>query len=107
LFLCILCFQGPIYAQGGTDTDIDSRAVPPKVKVFPNPATNVVNILGLDNTHRTDINITDISGNVVQAHRWEVRNNALTIPVPTLSPGIYMVTIQYGERQVKVKFYKN
>ncbi len=77
-----------------------------KVKVFPNPATNVVNILGLQNSNRAAILITDAYGNAVLEHHWEIKNKALNIPVTSLNPGIYIVTIRSMEQQVQTKFYK-
>ncbi len=77
-----------------------------EIKVFPNPAGNVINILGLVNSNKAAIVITDMSGNTVQQHRWEIRNNALSIPIPTLRTGIYFVSVLSEEQQVRKKFYK-
>ena len=77
-----------------------------KVKVFPNPATNVVNILGLKNSRRAEISISDSYGNTVLEHRWAIKNNALNIPITSLNSGIYIVTIRSQEQQIQTKFYK-
>ena len=77
-----------------------------KIKVFPNPATNVVNILGLKNSSRATITISDISGNIALQHQWSIRNNAVSIPVPNLNAGIYVVRIESEEQQIQTKFYK-
>lgn len=77
-----------------------------KVKVFPNPATNVVNILGLKNTSKADIAIMDIYGNIVLAYQWAIRRHALNIPISTLEPGAYIIRIFSEEQQVRTKFYK-
>lgn len=77
-----------------------------KVKVFPNPATNVVNILGLINSNRANILISDTYGNTFLQHNWEIKKNALNIPVTSLDTGIYIVTIRSAEQQVQTKFYK-
>ena len=77
-----------------------------KVKVFPNPATNVVNILGLQNSSRAAISITDTYGTLVLQHRWQIKNNALNIPISSLNSGMYIVTILSEEQQVQTKFYK-
>ncbi|WP_373518882.1 T9SS type A sorting domain-containing protein [Pricia sp.] len=82
------------------------RAVEPKVKVFPNPATNVVNVLGLRNTEKADIIISDIYGNTVSSHQWAIRRNALNIPIATLRPGAYIIRVHSDEQQVRTKFYK-
>lgn len=78
----------------------------PKVKVFPNPATNVVNVLGVLNSSAANITISDMYGNVVLAHEWQIRNNALNIPITNLKAGIYMVSIRSEEQVVQIKFYK-
>lgn len=77
-----------------------------KVKVFPNPATNVVNILGLRNSAKAEISISDTYGNTALEHRWAIRNNALNIPITSLNSGIYIITIRSQEQQVQTKFYK-
>lgn len=77
-----------------------------KIKVFPNPATIVVNILGLKNTSKADIMISDIYGNTVSAYQWAIRRNALNIPISTLEPGAYIISILSEEQQVRAKFYK-
>ncbi|NAS10376.1 T9SS type A sorting domain-containing protein [Poritiphilus flavus] len=77
-----------------------------KVKVFPNPATNVINVLGLANSRSAQIFISDLYGNRVQSHQWEIRNNALNIPIPTLTEGLYIISIVSKEQEVSAKFYK-
>lgn len=76
------------------------------IKVFPNPATNVVNILGLKNSDKADILISDAYGNALLKHQWRIKNNAINIPIASLETGIYMVTIISLEQKVQTKFYK-
>ncbi|MDT7829508.1 T9SS type A sorting domain-containing protein [Pricia sp. S334] len=77
-----------------------------KVKVFPNPATNLVNILGLKNTARAAIEIFDIYGNTVSAYHWAIRRNAVNIPISSLEPGAYIVSIVSEQQRIRIKFYK-
>ncbi len=77
-----------------------------KVKVFPNPAVNVVNILGLTNTEKATIAVIDVYGNILLQHSWAIKNNALNIPVSSLTSGMYMVDIQSKKEHVRTKFYK-
>ncbi len=110
IFLPLLLFSFWGSAQTSENQEVASkkeRLTKQKIKVFPNPATNVVNILGLFNSNKARISIADISGNIVQAHQWAIRNNALSIPIPNLKSGIYMVHIHSKEQQVRTKFYKN
>lgn len=89
-----------------SETTTTDKTKTQKVKVFPNPATNVVNILGLQNSNRAAILITDAYGNAMLEYHWEIKNNALNIPVTSLNSGIYIVTIRSVEQQVQTKFYK-
>jgi hypothetical protein len=105
LILLFYCSLG--LAQ--TNESIVSRQETPsvqKVKVFPNPATNVVNILGLKNSNKADIIISDVYGSVQLKHQWRIKNNALNIPIANLNSGIYIVTISSQEQQIQTKFYK-
>lgn len=76
------------------------------IKVFPNPATNVVNVLGLQNSNTSNITILDTYGNIVLRHTWEIKNNAINIPISSLTSGIYVITIHSKEQQVQTRFYK-
>lgn len=93
-------------SDNGSETNSTEQTRTQKIKVFPNPATNVVNILGLQNSVRADILITDTYGNAVLNHHWAIKNNALNIPITSLDSGIYIVTIRSEEQQVQTKFYK-
>jgi hypothetical protein len=59
------------------------------VKMYPNPATNVLNIQSGTET-LTKVSITDLNGRVVK----EVSNNLSQISLGNLAKGIYMVTIE-------------
>jgi len=102
LLFCVLTF-----AQESESAIINQDAdKSQKIKVFPNPATNVVNILGLINSDKADILISDVYGNVMLKHQWRIKNNALNIPIVTLKSGIYIVTIRSQEQSLQAKFYK-
>ncbi len=76
------------------------------VKVFPNPATNVINVLGLKNAQNAAISITDCYGNTVISHQWNIKNNALNIPIVNLEKGIYLISIRSEHQKVQTKFIK-
>ncbi len=78
-----------------------------KIKVFPNPATNVVHLLGLVNSQKAFIRISDVYGNVVLQRQWAIRDASLSIPIPNLESGIYVVSVNSPEQKVQLKFYKN
>jgi len=102
LLFCVLTF-----AQEGESAIINQEVTrSQKIKVFPNPATTVVNILGLKNSDKANILISDVYGNSVLNHQWRIKNNALNIPISTLDSGIYIITIRSLEQQIQTKFYK-
>jgi hypothetical protein len=76
------------------------------IKLFPNPATSVINILGLKNSSKANIMVSDSYGTTVLRHEWEIQNQALNIPVAHLEKGIYLVTIISPEQHIQTKFYK-
>lgn len=85
------------------DTEIATRQ---KIKIFPNPATTVVNILGLVNTAKANISISDVYGKEVLNLVREIRNESLSIAIPNLEAGIFVIRITSQEQQVQAKFYK-
>lgn len=85
----------------------DERPYPKNtIKIFPNPASNVINVLGLINDRSASIRITDTYGNQVTFHQWDIKRNALNIPVLHLEQGIYLITIQSEHQKVQTKFFK-
>ena len=105
LILLFLCSLGLAQTNESTFPRQETQSVQ-KVKVFPNPATNVVNILGLKNSSKADIIISDVYGSIQLKHQWRIKNNALNIPIASLNSGIYIVTITSQEQKIQTKFYK-
>jgi len=105
--LILMIFYSVGFAQMGESSTV-RQEIPSvqKVKVFPNPATNVVNILGLKNSTKAEIIISDVYGSIQLKHHWRIKNNALSIPIASLNSGIYIVTISSQEQQIQSKFYK-
>jgi len=83
-----------------------SKLAAQDIKVFPNPATNVINVLGLKNDSNAAISIRDSYGTQIIYHQWDIKRNSLNIPVFNLEKGLYMITIQSEHQNVKAKFYK-
>jgi len=110
----VLLFGFILFSIGANAQSISSEessfhkevAAKQKIKVFPNPATNVVNILGLKNSYKATIIISDISGNIALQREWAIRNNAVSIPIPNLTAGIYVVRIESKEQKIQTKFLK-
>ncbi len=90
-------------AQSNDTNELNSNE---KIKVFPNPATNIINVLGLQNSSSSLIKVLDVYGNTVLEHRWAIKNNAVNIPIANLEKGIYLISIRANERTIQTKFYK-
>jgi len=105
-FFTLLMFVFMLSFSANAQSEDVEITIAQKVKVFPNPATNVVNVLGLKNSDRADISISDTYGNVVIKHHWQIKNKALNIPITSLTSGIYVITIHSEEQRVQAKFYK-
>lgn len=103
LILSLLFVTALGYAQEENRQGVEVES---KVKLFPNPATNVINVLGLKNSAQADILISDIYGKPVLRHQWKIKNNALSIPVAHLEKGVYMIVINSPEQKIHTKFYK-
>lgn len=107
IFLVLAIVALEASAQANTNAKEPTEEIKvTKIKVFPNPATNVVNILGLLNSTRAKISITDTYGNILLQHNWSIRNKSLSIPIAQLNSGIYYISISSKEQQIQTKFYK-
>ncbi|ASV29512.1 T9SS type A sorting domain-containing protein [Maribacter cobaltidurans] len=102
--LLFYLFTTQMFSQQKTGPEVKSNHQ--EVKVFPNPATNVINILGLQNSERALIRISDTYGNTMMNYQWEIKNNALNIPIANLGLGIYLITINSSEQKIQKKFFK-
>ncbi len=75
------------------NTDVNEIAAQ-NVKVYPNPASSVINIEGIDNYNNLDVKIVNVQGQVVK----EV-SNALEINVSDVESGIYFIKIDCDGQQ--------
>jgi hypothetical protein len=71
-----------------------------KVDVFPNPATNVVNLNLTGYTGRSDVSLFDVNGRVVMTRIVSAVNTQLDIAA--LPSGIYMIRIKNGGKEVNM-----
>ncbi|HDZ06883.1 T9SS type A sorting domain-containing protein [Maribacter sp.] len=62
--------------------------------------------LGLKNDTNATISIRDSYGTQIIHHQWDIKRNALNIPVFNLEKGLYMISIRSENQNVKAKFYK-
>ena len=76
------------------------------VSVYPNPATNVVNISGKNDVLISNVSVTDVNGRLVkQVNSGNI--NATQISLSGLEPGVYIVTILLNEGSMTKKIVKN
>jgi hypothetical protein len=78
-----------------------------RVQVFPNPASDVVNVfLNLEGWTSFDLNIIRLDGSSVYEMTYNITGNSgvtIKIPVKRLSPGIYLLLISNGMAQFSEK----
>lgn len=80
-----------------------------RLAIFPNPAINELNVsYSVANNSLTNINITDLSGKVIQSHAIQSiqGSNVVTIDTEALSSGVYLIQLESGNKFVSKKFAK-
>jgi len=85
-------------ATRGTDPVDPITYKSQKVGVFPNPATNIVNVNLAGFTGKSDIRMFDVNGKVVLHRQVSMDNSQLDIS--TLPAGVYIIKIRNGENEV-------
>jgi len=80
----------------------DIRSV---VRIYPNPATDLLRIRTGRNFKISNVVIVSITGSVVKSVPIGATSEA-TVDISTLVPGIYFITIQGAEYTVTEKFIK-
>ncbi|MEO8516712.1 MAG: T9SS type A sorting domain-containing protein [Flavobacterium sp.] len=76
-----------------------------KISVFPNPATNVVNISNADNLDITKVEMVDINGRVIKAVTPKTMSN-IEINISDLTSGVYFMNIKTNEGMTTKKIIK-
>jgi hypothetical protein len=90
--------SGMIYKYDNHNTSISPRSLNLKLKVFPNPAQNTIN-LQYDNLHVQSLKLIDLSGSVIKTFMAENK----TLNVSGVAVGIYFLQIKAREGQMKEK----
>lgn len=72
-----------------------------KVEVFPNPVNNIVNISLTGFTGKSEVSMLDVNGREVLRREIGIVNSQLDISA--LPPGVYLVRIKNGVKQVYLK----
>jgi hypothetical protein len=71
-----------------------------KVQVFPNPATNIVNLNLTGFTGKSDVSLFDVNGRVVLTRLVSTVNSQFDISA--LPKGVYMMRIKNGDKEVNM-----
>ena len=79
-------------------------------RVYPNPATNILNIVQNNITGQNEISliITDISGRAVLKEKLNsIGNGRYQVNISDLQNGIYFIHLEYQERTFSLRFIKS
>lgn len=105
-------FNDPVHTNTATFSIEDlsttvHEAAPDKLKVWPNPATDLLN-LSMDRASRTSsVTIIDMNGRVVRSlANVAVQDRTLTIPLADLADGLYTLRIGNGLKAHHQRFVK-
>lgn len=78
---------------------------PLPISIFPNPASTIMNMTGLDPATIATIKIIDNQGRAISSEKAE-KIKSKTIDVSKLKPGIYFIQIMQNNKVNTVKFIK-
>ncbi len=74
------------------------------ISLFPNPVMHLLNLQWSSSYGPSQISITDALGQLV--HTSSASGTSIVIDVASLSQGIYLLSIRFGERKVQGRFIK-
>jgi hypothetical protein len=77
------------------------------ISLYPNPATDVINIRNNSNLELEGIRIYDINGRLVAQHKVRDTSNSHMINVSELASGIYMLQIYSNQANTIKRIIKN
>lgn len=89
-------YYGPYVASGVPEVDVMDN-----IKVFPNPASDILTILGSDNrdVSGVSVSIINVSGQMISKESLRWRGKA-EISVKDLMPGMYWIIVRDGNGQL-------
>ena len=79
---------------------------PPNIALSPNPSSNTLNINFENQTHLASIQISDITGRVLQSFNIQNSTSNISINVSSLSSGMYFLRITSSNKTETKKFIK-
>ncbi len=72
----------------------------------PNPVADMLRVEGLDMITSAQIIVSNVSGVTTLQEIRQISNGTLEMNISNLSPGIYMLTIVEGDKEINLKFVK-
>ncbi|WP_324023848.1 thrombospondin type 3 repeat-containing protein [Maribacter sp. BPC-D8] len=72
----------------------------------PNPVADMLRVEGLDIMNNVQVILSNISGVTSLQESRQINNGTLEMNISNLSPGIYMLTIADGDKEINLKFVK-
>jgi len=103
------------FASDSTILNVTYLNSPQIIKIFPNPASNIISIVlqdkkSMDNTNEINPNAIlktkkncvfyNSRGNIISPNLVCFDNNQISFDISTLSPGLYMVKLPLTDRQI-------
>jgi uncharacterized delta-60 repeat protein len=98
---CTIKNDDPSFAIASSNED---DAIINSIKLYPNPAKDVLHIEGLSRNANTTISVINVQGKVIM--KTTVSNITSSINVKQLLPGTYFVKIESGDKKTTLKFVK-
>jgi hypothetical protein len=83
-------------------SDINTPLESKNIKVYPNPATNQLNVTFANPVKRTRLKVTDMSGRIIIESF--VEENVTTIPLTDFENGMYLLQVQDDLQQSIIRF---
>ncbi|MEP2238998.1 MAG: thrombospondin type 3 repeat-containing protein, partial [Maribacter sp.] len=72
----------------------------------PNPVADILRVEGLNIMTEAQIIVSNVSGVTTLQESRQISNGTLEMNISNLSPGIYMLTIIDGDKEINLKFVK-
>ncbi len=86
-------------------TGVQEGEVPTTMQLYPNPATNIVQ-LQLPNSQPAVVKIINSNGQVVLQNKYAVTNNMAAINISLLPSGVYYCIVAQGNSVLQQKLFK-
>lgn len=87
--------------SGSSNESITSQQ---KIKIYPNPASEVITLEGLDANSKSTLSIIDADGKIIM--QTTTFNSSYTINIKQLPQGTYFLKIESGNNKTALKFVK-